>query len=72
MDSKVTSGMCGSASEFVREAIREKLMREQERAHTALAAKLKEGIESGTPITFSDQYTPEKKRRFLERYSSIN
>jgi antitoxin ParD1/3/4 len=59
VDGKVASGIYGSASEFVREAIREKLEREQ--AKSQLAAKLIEGLESGQPIPVSSSYFARKK-----------
>jgi antitoxin ParD1/3/4 len=67
VDRKVSSGDYGSASEFVREAIREKRQREQdcEQARAVLSAKLVEGIDSGNPIVFNDDYISEKKRRLI-------
>lgn len=62
VDGKVSSGFYGSASEFVREAIREKFLREQERAKAGVASKLIEGLESGTPIPFTESYATDKKR----------
>ena len=69
VDRKVSSGDYGSASEFVREAIREKRQREEEReqAKAFLSAKLLEGLSSGTPIPFDEDYIPEKKRRLMAR-----
>ena len=63
VDSKVNSGIYGSASEFVREAIREKLQRDQDRqeAKNVLAAKLLQGLNSGKPIPFSEKYFERKK-----------
>lgn len=71
VDGKVTSGFYGSASEFVREAIREKLLREQERerANATLASKLIEGLDSGPAIPFTDDYTATKKAAFRGRLS---
>lgn len=64
VDGRVSSGFYGSASEFVREAIREKFLREQEREHAkaGVASKLVEGLDSGTSIPFTDRYVAEKKR----------
>jgi antitoxin ParD1/3/4 len=69
VDRKVSSGDYGSASEFVREAIREKRKREEEReqAKAVLTAKLLEGLDSGEPIPFDDNYFPEMKRRLKTR-----
>ncbi len=74
VDGKVSSGLYGSASEFVREAIREKLMREQERerAEAILASRLIEGLDSGQAIPFSDDYTRKKKAAFLDRLRASN
>jgi putative addiction module CopG family antidote len=70
VDGKVASGVYGSTSEFVREAIREKLQRDIERqqARSAVAGKLIEGIESGDPIEFDDQYFARKKQTLLRRH----
>lgn len=69
VDGKVASGFYGSASEFVREAIREKLMREQERerADADLAARLIEGLESGPSVEVGQAYAANKKRALRER-----
>ena len=74
VDGKVASGIYGSASEFVREAIREKLLREQEReqAKALLASKLTEGLDSGTPHPFTDNYAADKKRALRGRTKSNN
>lgn len=72
IDAKVASGIYGSASEFVREAIRDKYLKEQERARaeSILAGKLLEGLDSGKPIAFTDEYTDAKKAAFRERLRS--
>src|SRR3954454_3830646 len=69
VDRKVSSGDYGSASEFVREAIREKRQREKEREQTnaVLTQKLLEALDSGESIPFDDNYIAEKKRRLLAR-----
>ncbi len=69
VDAKVASGMYGSASEFVREAIREKMKREEEmrEALVVLAAKVVEGLESGEPVDFTDSFTAQQKQAFLNR-----
>lgn len=67
VDGKVSSGIYGSASEFVREAIREKLDRDQ--AKSRLADKLIDGLDSGKPIEFSDGYFKAKKRALIQRSS---
>jgi len=69
VDGKVSSGIYGSASEFVREAIREKLQREQERqeAKEALTAKLLQGLGSGRPVPFAKSYFKHKKNALVRR-----
>lgn len=64
VDGRVSSGTYGSASEFVREAIREKLVRDQERedARAELKAKLLAGLDSGEPIAFSPDFIRRKKQ----------
>jgi len=71
VDGKVASGIYGSASEFVREAIREKLQRDQDRqeAKATLAGKLLDGLNSGRPIPFTDDYFKRKKSALSERIS---
>jgi antitoxin ParD1/3/4 len=69
VDSKVSSGMYGSASEFVREAIREKMEKEQ-RLHAArqeLDAKLLEGMNDGPAVPYSDELFREKKEALIRR-----
>ena len=65
VDGNVSSGLYGSASEFVREAIREKLQRE--RAKSGLVSKLLEGLDSGEGIPFSDDYSAKKKAALTRR-----
>lgn len=68
VDSRVASGLYGSASEFIREAIREKLERESRDADVRdLPAKLLDGLSSGNPIAFSASYIKGKKRAILSR-----
>ena len=63
---KVSSGAYGSASEFVREAIREKFERDQA---AALTGQLLEGLDSGRPIRVTDGYFKAKKRALIRRGS---
>ncbi len=65
VDGRVSSGLYGSASEFVREAIREKMEREEAKA--TLAASLLKGLDSGKPIPFTKDYIKGKKRAMLDR-----
>ena len=69
VDSKVASGIYGSASEFVREAIREKLQREKELtdAKQMLSQKLLQGLDSGEPIPVTAALFRSKKQKLLHR-----
>lgn len=64
---RVSSGIYGSASEFVREAIREKLDRDRERqdARDPLTTKLLEGLGSGTPVPFKKGHFHKKKAALI-------
>jgi len=70
VDGKVAGGTYGSASEFVREAIREKLQREQEleQARTSLNSKLRKALDNRKAVPFdAATYGEEKKRKLLAR-----
>jgi antitoxin ParD1/3/4 len=69
VDEKVSSGVYGSASEFVREVIREKYERDQQRdeARQVLAAKLLGGLDSGKPIAFTKAHFRRKKAELARR-----
>ena len=69
VDRRVSSGIYGSASEFVREAIREKLDRDRERqdARDALTTKLLEGLGSGRPVPFRKGHFEKKKAALVRR-----
>jgi antitoxin ParD1/3/4 len=69
VDDKVSSGVYGSASEFVREVIREKFERDQQRqeARQVLAAKLLQGLNSGEPIPFTKAHFRRKKAALTRR-----
>lgn len=68
VDSRVATGIYGSASEFVREAIREKFLREQERAQAeaVLRAQLLEGLESGPSRDLDSSFTSRMKARLRQ------
>ena len=70
VDDKVSSGVYGSASEFVREVIRQRYEQDQQRqeAKQALAAKLLQGLESGKPARFSKQHFQAKKAALKRRF----
>lgn len=69
VDGKVASGIYGSASEFVREAIREKLAREEEleRARDAFEMKLLDRLENDTFVKFSKTHFEGQKARLREK-----
>jgi antitoxin ParD1/3/4 len=69
VDGKVTSGVYGSASEFVREVIRERFQQDQEQqeAKQALASKLLQGLDSGKPVPFKQGHFRAKKAALLKR-----
>jgi len=69
VDGKVSSGIYSSASEFVREAVREKLQRDQQQAEARaiLSQQLLRGLNSGKPIPFAPGHFRAKKRALLER-----
>jgi antitoxin ParD1/3/4 len=68
VDGKVSSGVYGSASEFVREVIREKFERDRDReqARQMLAAKLLQGLD-GKPIPFTKAHFRRKKAALARR-----
>lgn len=69
VDAKVSSGIYGSASEFVREAIREKYERERERqeAKGILTAQLLHGLDSGKPVPLDEGHFRRKKSALARR-----
>ena len=69
MDAKVASGMYGSASEFVREAIREKMKQEDEleKAKAELTKRLLAALDDGgASIEFTEDFTEKQKQAFIE------
>jgi len=72
VDRKVSSGLYGSVSEFVREAIREKLAREEERqrAEALLAARLLQGLESDASLEFDAAYVAKRRAELDARLGS--
>jgi len=69
VDGKVSTGVYGSASEFVREAIREKYQRELEmrEAKDVLTSQLLRGLGSGKPAAFRRGHFDRKKRALVRR-----
>jgi antitoxin ParD1/3/4 len=74
VDGKVSSGIYGSASEFVREAIREKFQRDQDRQEgkAELTAKLLDGLSSGEPIPLTEAYFKGKKKALAAKIGRMN
>jgi len=74
VDEKVSSGIYGSASEFIREAVREKLVREQESEAemSRFSEKLLEGVRSNKSVLFTDDYFGRKKAALLRKVSRKN
>jgi antitoxin ParD1/3/4 len=64
VDQQISLGAYGSASEFVREAIREKMRRQ--RAEAELAAKLLKGMNSGF-IEVDEHFFERKKATLAKR-----
>lgn len=69
VDGQVSAGAYSSASEFIRQAIREKVERDHERTTgvTALASKLLEGLQSGKPIPFVEGHFESRKKALVRR-----
>jgi antitoxin ParD1/3/4 len=69
VDGKVASGIYGSASEFVREAIREKLAKEEALAKgwADLETRLLEALESGPGVEFKPGHFDVAKARLIQR-----
>jgi antitoxin ParD1/3/4 len=61
---RVTAGGYSSVSEYMRELIRADQKRNTEERIDAL---LLEGLDSGTPISVTNEYWDEKKRKLTER-----
>ena len=70
VETTVSVGAYGSASEYIREAIREKMLREQKRgkeARTVLAEKLDEALKSGPSIPFVQGHFEKRKQALIAR-----
>lgn len=64
VESEVTSGEYGSASELFRELLRER-QKQKNREH--LEALLLDGLDSGDPIRVTDEYIKERRRKLREK-----
>ena len=70
VDGKVSSGIYGSASEFVREAIREKLPSRPgppRLPRRRLESKLLEGLRSGASTPITEDFFEKKKQALTQR-----
>ena len=65
VDHQVASGRYSSASEYVRELIRED---ERRRAEEKLEALLLEGLNSGDPIEITPEYWERKRQQLIKRH----
>ncbi|MCU0238754.1 MAG: type II toxin-antitoxin system ParD family antitoxin [Pyrinomonadaceae bacterium] len=69
VESEVSSGNYGSASELFRELVRERQKQKtQERLETLLLA----GLESGEPIKVNEDYLNSRRKRLLEKFGKEN
>lgn len=64
IESEVSTGNYGSASEFFREMVRE---RQKQKEHERLETLLLEGIESGQPIEVTEQYLKLRQRSLRDK-----
>jgi antitoxin ParD1/3/4 len=69
IESEVTTGGYSSASEFVRELVREAQKR---KAREQLETLLLEGLNSGEPIEVTPKFWEEKIRQLQERFAKDN
>ena len=69
---KVSSGAYGSTDEFIVQAVREKLARDEakECEDAQLAQKLLEGLDSGDGVVFTDEYFETRKQKLAEQFRS--
>jgi antitoxin ParD1/3/4 len=65
VDHQVASGRYSSASEYVRELIRQD---EKRRAEEKLEALLLEGLNSGDPIEITSEYWERKRQQLIKRH----
>ena len=72
VDSKVASGRYGSVSEVVREAIREKQVKEEELAEAkrTLADRVVKSLNSGKPKRFTKSHFDAQKARLIEKFGA--
>lgn len=69
VESEVSSGNYGSASELFREMVRE---RQKQKAQERLETLLLEGLESGRPIEVTEEYLKLRKQALREKLEKVN
>jgi putative addiction module CopG family antidote len=72
VDEKISAGEYGSASEFVREAIQEKMARDEElaRGWKDLRAKLQAGLDSGVGVEFTPNHFDAMKADLIRKFGA--
>lgn len=66
IESEVSSGNYGSASELFREMVRE---RQKAKAQERLETLLLEGLESGNPVKVTREYIDEHRQKMLKQFT---
>lgn len=69
IESEVTRGNYGSASEYFREMVRE---RQKANAQERLEALLLEGLESGKPIEVTKEYIDQRRESLKRRLKKVD
>ena len=69
IESEVIRGNYGSASEYVREMVREK---QKANARERLEALLLEGLESGEPIKVTEEYIAQRQERLKRKFGKAS
>jgi antitoxin ParD1/3/4 len=69
VESEVVNGDYGSASELIRELVRE---RQKRKAQERLETLLLEGLESGQPIEITQDYLIERRRLLRKKLEKEN
>jgi antitoxin ParD1/3/4 len=65
IEAQVAKGAYTSASEYLRELVREA---QKKAAHEVIEAKLLGSLQSGDPIKLSDEYWSSKRANIIERH----
>jgi antitoxin ParD1/3/4 len=69
IESEVSRGNYGSASEYVREMVREK---QKASAQERLEALLLEGLESGEPIKVTEEYLAQRREMLKRKFGKAS